>query len=178
MVSHGPMTELIGEIKHYEEHELSFSICPGSSAELSPPFSGQVISPRRPGTFATIATLPLYLILRRLPAPIYILFLAKLIALGVITSDIMEKQWGKDPSRVVIDEVCGLLVTLISRPKGFKEIALGTLLFRFFDIIKPFPVGIIDRKVKGGIGIMADDIAAGVISALILHLLSRKGWLS
>jgi phosphatidylglycerophosphatase A len=148
---------------------------PGIASRVIATFFGTGYFPKAPGTFATIATLPLYLILRRLPAPIYILFLAKLIALGVITSDIMEKQWGKDPSRVVIDEVCGLLVTLISRPKGFKEIALGTLLFRFFDIIKPFPVGIIDRKVKGGIGIMADDIAAGVISALILRLLSRKG---
>jgi phosphatidylglycerophosphatase A len=151
---------------------------PGIASRVIATFFGTGYFPNAPGTFATIATLPLYLILRRLPAPIYILFLAKLIALGVITSDIMEKQWGKDPSRVVIDEVCGLLVTLISRPKGFKEIALGTLLFRFFDIIKPFPVGIIDRKVKGGIGIMADDIAAGVISALILLIVRRKGWLS
>jgi phosphatidylglycerophosphatase A len=151
---------------------------PGIASRVIATFFGTGYFPKAPGTFATIATLPLYLILRRLPAPIYILFLAKLIALGVITSDIMEKQWGKDPSRVVIDEVCGLLVTLISRPKGFNQIALGTLLFRFFDIIKPFPVGIIDRKVKGGIGIMADDVAAGAISALILHLLSRKVWLS
>jgi phosphatidylglycerophosphatase A len=151
---------------------------PGIISRSIATFFGTGYFPKAPGTFATIATLPLYLILRRLPAPIYLLFLAKFIALGVITSDIMEKQWGKDPSRVVIDEVCGLLVTLISRPKGFREIALGTLLFRFFDIIKPFPVGIIDRKVKGGIGIMADDIAAGVISALILLIVRRKGWFS
>jgi phosphatidylglycerophosphatase A len=151
---------------------------PGIASRVIATFFGTGYFPKAPGTFATLATLPLYLILRRLPAPIYILFLTKLIALGVITSDIMEKQWGHDPSRVVIDEVCGLLVTLISRPKGFKEIALGTALFRFFDIIKPFPVGTIDKKVKGGIGIMGDDIAAGVISALILYLVRKKGWLS
>jgi phosphatidylglycerophosphatase A len=141
-------------------------------------FFGAGYFPKAPGTFATLATLPLYLILRRLPAPLYILSLGKLIVLGVITSDVMERQWGHDPSRVVIDEVCGLLITLISRPKGFKEIALGTALFRFFDIVKPPPVGTIDKKVKGGIGIMADDIAAGVISALILLMVRKKGWLS
>jgi len=141
-------------------------------------FFGTGYIPRAPGTAATLAALPLYLILRRLPAALYILSLGKLIVLGVIASDAMERQWGKDPSRVVIDEVCGLLITLISRPKGFKEIALGTALFRFFDIIKPPPVGTIDKRVKGGIGIMADDIAAGLISALILHIVRRKGWLS
>jgi phosphatidylglycerophosphatase A len=141
-------------------------------------FFGAGYFPKAPGTFATLATLPLYLILRRLPAPLYLLSLGKLIVLGVIASDIMEKEWGHDPSRVVIDEVCGLLVTLISRPKGFKEIALGTALFRFFDIVKPPPVGTIDKKVKGGIGIMADDLAAGVISALILLIVRKKGWLS
>jgi phosphatidylglycerophosphatase A len=151
---------------------------PGITSRVIATFFGTGYFPKAPGSFATLATLPLYLLLRRLPAYLYILSLGKLIVLGVIASDVMEKEWGKDPSRVVIDEVCGLLVTLISRPRGFKEIALGTALFRFFDIVKPPPVGTIDKKVKGGIGIMADDIAAGVISALILHLLRRKGWLS
>lgn len=141
-------------------------------------FFGAGYFPKAPGTAATLATLPLYLILRRLPLPLYIFSLIKLVVLGVMASGAMEKEWGKDPSRVVIDEVCGILITLISRPGGIKEIALGTALFRFFDIVKPFPVGIIDKKVKGGIGIMADDVAAGIISALVLALVRRKGWLS
>ena len=140
-------------------------------------FFGAGYFPKAPGTFATLATLPLYLALRRLSAPVYLLALGKLIAIGTIASGIMEKEWGDDPSRVVIDEVCGLLVTLISRPKGLREIALGTALFRFFDIVKPPPVGIIDKKVKGGIGIMADDIAAGGLAALVLALVRKKGWL-
>ena len=141
-------------------------------------FFGVGYLPKVPGTFGTLAAIPLYLVLRRLPIFLYILILGKLIAVGIITSDIQEKQWGRDPSRVVIDEVCGLLVTLIARPIGFKEIALGTALFRLFDIIKPPPVGIIDRRIKGGIGIMADDLAAGAMSALILHVIRRRGWLS
>lgn len=151
---------------------------PGFISRSIATFFGAGNFPKAPGTAATLAALPLYLVLRKLSAPLYILTLVKLIVLGAMASDAMEKEWGKDPSRVVIDEVCGLLVTLISRPEGLKEIALGTLLFRFFDIVKPPPVGIIDRKVKGGIGIMADDLAAGIISALILALVKRKGWLS
>jgi phosphatidylglycerophosphatase A len=151
---------------------------PGIISRSIATFFGTGYFPKAPGTAATLAALPLYLILRRLPAPLYVLSLGKLIVLGVIASDAMEKQWGKDPSRVVIDEVCGLLVTLISRPKGLKAIALGTVLFRFFDIVKPWPVGTIDKNIKGGIGIMADDIAAGLISAFILHLVRKKGWLS
>jgi phosphatidylglycerophosphatase A len=151
---------------------------PGIASRVIATFFGTGYFPKAPGTVATLAALPLYLVLRRLPAPLYILSLGKLIVLGIIASDAMEKQWGKDPSRVVIDEVCGLLVTLMARPKGFKEIALGVALFRFFDIIKPPPVGTIDKKVKGGIGIMGDDIAAGVISAIILHHVRKKGWLS
>jgi phosphatidylglycerophosphatase A len=150
---------------------------PSFAAKTIATFFGAGFFPKAPGTFATLATLPLYLIVRRLSAPLYIIFLGKLTAAGIIASGIMEKQWGEDPSRVVIDEVCGLLTTLISRPKGFKEIAMGTALFRFFDIIKPPPVGTIDRKIKGGIGIMADDIAAGIMSALVLYLVCKKGWL-
>lgn len=142
---------------------------PGILSRTIATFFGAGYFPKAPGTFATLAALPLYLILRRLPAPLYILILLKLIAAGIIASDIVEKEWGKDPSRVVIDEVCGLLVTLIFRPSGYKDIALGTVLFRIFDIIKPPPVGTIDKRIKGGLGIMADDIAAGIMSALILR---------
>ncbi len=141
-------------------------------------FLGAGFFPKAPGTFATLATIPLYLITRRLSLPLYLAFIGKLFAAGVLASGSMEKEWGKDPSRVVIDEVCGLLVTLIERPAGFKEIALGTALFRFFDIVKPPPVGTLDRKLKGGLGIMADDIAAGILAALVLHVIRRRGWLS
>lgn len=140
-------------------------------------FFGAGYAPRAPGTVATLAAIPLYLVLRRLPLPLYIGFIAKLFAAGVLASGMMEKQWGTDPSRVVIDEVCGLLTTLVARPAGFREIALGTALFRFFDILKPPPVGTIDRNLKGGLGIMADDIAAGIMAAGVLYLVKRGGWL-
>ena len=131
-------------------------------------------APKAPGTVGTVAALPLYGILRRLSLPRYLLATAILALLGVFVSGKMEKDWGNDPAQVVIDEVVGLLITLVSRPKGWKEITLGVLLFRVFDIIKPFPVGYVDRNVPGGTGIMADDILAGGISAILLFLVPKR----
>jgi phosphatidylglycerophosphatase A len=148
---------------------------PRSVTTIIATFFGAGYLPRAPGTFASIAALPLYLFLKRLPLMPYLLVVGALTSIGLVVSGRMEQEWGKDPSRVVIDEVCGLLVTLISRPAGFRDIALGTVLFRIFDIFKPPPIGIIDRKLPGGLGIMADDLAAGLVSACILHFIRKKG---
>lgn len=150
----------------------------GFAARSIATFFGAGYFPKAPGTFATIATIPLYLLVRRLSLPLYVGIIGKLLVAGVVASGVVEKEWGKDPSRVVIDEVCGLLVTLVERPAGMKEIALGAALFRLFDIIKPPPVGTLDKNVKGGFGIMADDVAAGVMAALVLWVIRRTGWLS
>ena len=131
-------------------------------------------APKAPGTAGTIAALPLYCTLRRLSLPGYLFSIALLTVLGTIASDRMEVQWGKDPSQVVIDEVVGLLITLVSRPKSWRNILIGVIVFRLFDIIKPPPVGYIDNHVSGGVGIMADDMAAGVLSACCLALIGRK----
>jgi len=80
----------------------------------------------------------------------------------------MEKEWGKDPSRVVIDEVAGFLLALVSRPRKWQIILYAFVIFRVLDILKPPPVGTIDKKVEGGLGIMGDDLVAGGITALIL----------
>jgi len=146
-----------------------------TAAKAIATFFGVGLIPKAPGTVATVAALPLYILLRRLPPGLYLFVVGALTVLGVKVSGDMEREWGRDPSRVVIDEVCGILVTLISRPSGIRDIVLGTLLFRFFDIVKPPPIGIIDRKLRGGTGIMADDIAAGVISACILHFIRKIG---
>jgi len=131
-------------------------------------------APKAPGTAGTIAALPLYCILRRLSLPGYLFCIALLTVLGTAASHSMEKQWGKDPSKVVIDEVVGLLITLASRPKSWRNILIGTAVFRFFDIIKPPPIGYIDRHVSGGVGIMADDMAAGALSACIVALAAKQ----
>jgi len=146
-------------------------------ATLLATFFGAGLAPRAPGTVGTIAAIPLYLALRKLSLPLYLAFAAKLFAAGVIASGEVERDWGKDPSRVVIDEVCGLLVALVSRPGNVREIMAGVALFRLFDILKPPPVSTIEKRLEGGLGIMADDIAAGAMAAVALDLLRRLGWL-
>ena len=75
-----------------------------------------------------------------------------------------------DPSAVVWDEIVGYLVTMIAAPAGWQWMLLGFVLFRFFDIWKPWPISWADRKLHGGFGIMLDDVIAGVLAAFILQL--------
>lgn len=131
-------------------------------------------APKAPGTVGTIVAIPLYFILQRLSLSRYLLVVLILTLLGIFSSQKMEDIWGEDPSQVVIDEVVGLLITLVSRPRNWKSILVGTILFRIFDIIKPPPVGFVDQNVTGGLGIMADDIVAGIISASFLALLKKR----
>jgi phosphatidylglycerophosphatase A len=85
-----------------------------------------------------------------------------------IASRIMKRE---DPSPVVIDEVAGIFVTLFLIPVSWTGIVAGFILFRIFDIIKPFPVGLIDKKLKGGAGIVLDDIMAGVYANVCLRVI-------
>jgi phosphatidylglycerophosphatase A len=130
-------------------------------------FFGTGYAPGAPGTAGTFATLPLYLAIRKLSLTRYLLVILLVTLAGILSAGRMEKLWGKDPSRVVIDEVAGTLVALVSRPSGLREILLGMALFRLFDILKPPPVSTLEN-LEGGVGIMADDLAAGVLSALAL----------
>lgn len=77
----------------------------------------------------------------------------------------------KDPGAIVIDEVVGMAVALLGLPLTPATIIGGFILFRLLDIIKPFPVGWLDRRLSGGTGIVADDVAAGIIANLILRVL-------
>ncbi len=130
-------------------------------------FFGAGNSPVVPGTMGTLAALPLYLLLSKLSLPRYLLSVGILAVLGVSAASRAEALWGKDPGRVVIDEVVGFLVTLVSRPKGIRDILIGFVLFRFFDVVKPPPARNLEA-LPGGFGVMADDVAAGAMSALLL----------
>jgi phosphatidylglycerophosphatase A len=131
--------------------------------------------PVAPGTVGSMATIPLYLIIRGLSLTWYLIVVGVFAVLGVLAAEAMEKEWGRDPSRVVIDEVVGMLLALAGRPKGLKDILYAFVLFRVFDIVKPPPVGTLDKGLHGGIGIMADDMAAGLLSALILKIMKVLG---
>lgn len=138
-------------------------------------FCGAGHFPQAPGTAGTVAAVPLYLLVRRLPLKGYLAVLAGVTAMGTWAAGEMEAEWGEDPGKVVIDEVAGLLVGLVSRTSSWKQIVAGVAIFRVFDILKPPPVGTLDKNVHGGVGIMADDLAAGAITAVVLRSVRR--WL-
>ncbi|MRR37038.1 phosphatidylglycerophosphatase A [bacterium] len=141
-------------------------------SRLAATFFGAGYAPVAPGTAGSIAAIPLYYLLKRLSWPQYVLSVIMITLVGVFASSRMEASWGKDPSRVVIDEVAGILVALVSRPAGARDILIALLLFRFFDIVKPPPVKNLEA-LPGGVGIMADDIAAGILSALSLRAIMK-----
>ncbi len=90
--------------------------------------------------------------------------------LGVWISGNLVEIWGEDARRIVIDEICGMMVTMILFPKSIKLLILGFALFRIFDIWKPFPLNKSER-LRGGFGIMADDLLAGIYANLTLRLM-------
>lgn len=90
--------------------------------------------------------------------------------LGVWSASEVEPHWGKDDKKVVIDEVAGMLISLLFIPVTLSALAVGLLLFRFFDIVKPLYIRKLE-KVRGGLGVMLDDVVAGVYANIILQVL-------
>lgn len=88
-----------------------------------------------------------------------------------------EKNNSHDNSEVVIDEIAGIFVSFLFIPLTLPNLLAGFLLFRFFDILKPFPISWVDEKVPGAIGTLLDDILAGALTAGLLHLTLSFGWL-
>jgi phosphatidylglycerophosphatase A len=103
--------------------------------------------------------------------PLYVsLFITIAITLvGVWSSDVVEKIWGKDPSKVVIDEAAGMCISLLFLPVNLKYVLAALILFRFFDIVKPLFIRKVE-KFPGGWGIMLDDVLAGVYANILLQL--------
>ena len=130
--------------------------------------------PKAPGTWGTLVALPIHFLLVRTTPNNYAMILAALIVFGVLIAGSAEKILDKaDPGCVVIDEIAGMLITLIGAPLNWKTIVVGFALFRFFDILKPFPVNIADQRFHGGIGIMLDDLIAGLYGLIVLQILLR-----
>ncbi len=119
-------------------------------------------APVAPGTFGTLGAIPLYLALSRLSAGAYVSVTTALLVLGYWAAEHAGKYWGvADASPIVIDEVVGYLVTLALVPFSWQAVAAGFVLFRIFDVVKPWPASAFDR-VKNGFGVMMDDVAAGI----------------
>ena len=125
------------------------------------------------GTFGSLWGPLLYHVLPDCVFSLVLLYGTPVVALlGVLSASRCERFWGHDPGRVVVDEVAGMMVTLLFLPLNAAVVWTGFLLFRLFDIFKPQPVGIAERLPRGW-GVMADDIVAGVYANLILQVLVR-----
>ena len=128
--------------------------------------------PKAPGTWGTLLALPIHFFIVKLPLNGYLSSIAVIIILAVLTAGSAEKILDKpDPSIVVIDEVAGMLIAMIALPNHPAAWVMAFVLFRIFDIAKPFPVNFFDQRFHGGIGIVLDDLMAGIYALASLHLL-------
>lgn len=135
--------------------------------------AGSGLAPKAPGTFGTLVGIPVLFLMPQASAGYAVLVIA-LFALGVWCCDACARDLGvHDHPAIVFDEVVGYLVTMFAAPRSLGFVVLGFALFRCFDILKPWPIGPVDRRVGGGFGIMADDVLAGVFAAACLHLVAR-----
>ncbi len=133
---------------------------------------GVGFSPIVPGTMGTLMAIPIYYFLSSISTPLYELTLATLFFFSSWIAGQAERYWEKkDDQRIVIDEIMGFLVTMLWLPKSPLFIIAGFLLFRFFDILKPFPIRRLQR-VKAGYGVVLDDVLAGVYANLVLCLIN------
>ncbi len=129
---------------------------------------GSGFSPFAPGTVgALVAVIFYYFLIPAEPIPLSIIIVC-LTTVGIWAATETEQQYGHDASVINIDEVVGMLITFIALEKTFFNIIVGFILFRFFDIVKPWPVSRAQLLPRGW-GVMIDDVAAGVYSLLILH---------
>ena len=135
---------------------------------------GSGLAKNAPGTMGTVAAIPVYLILAQTTSVSYILVTLASCILGIWICGITADRLGEhDFSGIVWDEIAGLLVTMSFVPFSWEAVIYGFILFRLFDIAKPWPISWIDKKVTGGLGIMLDDIAAGIVAGGILWWLNQ-----
>lgn len=133
---------------------------------------GSGLAPKAPGTFGTLAAIPLWYLAAQLPLPGYVAVLLGVIAVGPYLCGKTAQDLGvHDHSGIVWDEIAGFLLTMLWAPVSLTALLAGFLLFRLFDIVKPWPIGWLDRRVKGGTGIMVDDLVAAIFAALCLQAL-------
>jgi phosphatidylglycerophosphatase A len=133
---------------------------------------GSGLAPKAPGTFGTLAALPVWWLAAQLPLWGYVIVLLAVIAVGPYLCGRTAEDLGvHDHGGIVWDEIAGFLLTMLLVPVSWYGALAGFLLFRLFDIAKPWPIGWLDRQVEGGTGIMVDDLVAGLYALGCLHLL-------
>ena len=134
-------------------------------------FFGLGYAPFFPGTFGSMGGLAVYFLVYKSTAA-NILVTVFILILGFLVCARAENVFNQhDPKYVVIDEVCGMLIGLLSLPFSLQNIIIGFFLFRLLDTLKPYPICIFQRM-RGSLGIMGDDILAGIFTNLLLHLVA------
>lgn len=133
---------------------------------------GSGLSPFAPGTMGTLVAIPLYLLLSQFELLLYLTVVAAGFLVGIYLCDKTSKALGvHDHSGIVWDEIIGYWITMIAVPAlTWQWILAGFVLFRFFDIVKPWPVKIADKRVPGGFGIMFDDLLAGLYALACMQI--------
>ena len=132
---------------------------------------GAGLSPLAPGTIGTLVGVILYLLSAPLSNETYVTFVVIGAILGVFFCGHTARKVGNhDPSSIVWDEIIGMMIAMIAIPFKWQWILFAFFLFRLLDIFKPWPIRIIDRNVKGGFGIMLDDIVAGFATFIIVQI--------
>jgi phosphatidylglycerophosphatase A len=128
--------------------------------------------PLAPGTVGTLAAIPLFLILSLLPLWLYLSCVLGLALLACWAAGRAEAIFNEqDHQAIVIDEVVGFLAVMIALPPTWLYIVAGFMLFRAFDVIKPPPIRFLERKVKGGYGVVLDDVLAALYAHIALRIL-------
>ncbi len=131
---------------------------------------GSGLAPVGPGTAGTLVAIPIYYFMQPLSLPVYLLIVAVLFIAGIYICAHTTRRLGvHDHGGIVWDEIVGYLVTMTAAPAGWEWLLAGFVLFRIFDIFKPWPIRWLDRQVHGGFGIMLDDLVAGVFALLVLQ---------
>ncbi len=139
---------------------------------------GSGLAPKAPGTFGSLAALPLVLLQSYLSLPLMLAIIVLATLVGFyLCGKTAEDMQVHDHSSIVWDEVVGMLITFIAIPLSVTSLLAGFALFRLFDIVKPWPIRYLDKHVHGGVGIMVDDILAGIFALVCMHILILAGWL-
>jgi phosphatidylglycerophosphatase A len=134
---------------------------------------GSGLFPKMPGTFGTLVAIPIYLLLYKLPLSYYAIVVACMFIFGCIICGLTSRDLGHfDHPSIVWDEIVGYLITMIAVPLSWNNIVLGFVLFRIFDIWKPWPIRKLEKTIRGGVGIMLDDVLAAIYAWILLQLLT------
>tara|TARA_B110000908_G_scaffold31890_1_gene37968 strand:- start:166 stop:663 length:498 start_codon:yes stop_codon:yes gene_type:complete len=139
---------------------------------------GSGLSPKAPGTMGTLAAIPLWWLLAQLPLTSYLILVLIAAVVGITICGRAADQMGvHDHGGIVWDEFVGFWIAMAALPVTWTSVILGFVLFRLFDILKPWPISWLDKKVSGGFGIMIDDVIAGLAAAAVIYFLDYMGYI-